>query len=126
MALREVPEHPWVSQGRPGATKDLQKEVSEGQVGPHRGSGSDKMEPKAVAEAKRLNFHKSAPRPAPADAPGTSDLANQPKIDPESSQIGFSEPRKRSDAVLKCFQRVGSAPEEGQRAAWELPGSPQE
>ena len=92
--------------GAPGATKTHQRAPREGQRAPQEGFGWCKIEPKAVLEAKKVNFVQSAPRSAPADARNTSDtppigpqLVQKPpkslKMSPESRQGG---PKEVQDA----------------------------
>merc|ERR1712091_702795 len=74
----------------PRATQAPQRPPKERQRAPQRGLGRGKIDPKAVAEAKKLNFVESAPRTAPADKRSTSELPRSPEITLESLQIGAS------------------------------------
>ena len=75
--------------GAQGAIRGAQRAPKEGQRGSERGSWTRKIEPEALAKAKKVDFDKSAPRPAPADTPDTSDptksTPNRPQIDPRRS-----------------------------------------
>ena len=87
---RRGPESPLgPHRGASGTTRWAQRARKEGQRTSKRGSGRRKIEPEAPAKTKKVNFDESAPRPAPADAPDTSD---PPKSTPNRLKIVPSRP----------------------------------
>ena len=98
-APEEAQKAPLDPTGAPKERSGGPKERPKIQRASDRGSGIRKIEPEALAKAKKVNFDKSAPRPAPADAPDTSDppkpRQNQSQIDP-SRPLGTLERSPRS------------------------------
>ena len=92
----------------PGATKIPKGAPREGQRGPWRVVRRGKIDPKSIAEAKKVNFVKSAPRPAPADARSTSDLSRSSPNQPRIVEIRSLEPLERPPrSTLAARRRLG-------------------
>ena len=78
--------------GTPRAPKGAQREPRESPRALLGGLGRGKIEKKSVTEAKKVDFSKSAPRLAPADARSTLDPPKQLQNRPRMLQIGFLSP----------------------------------
>ena len=89
----------------PGAAKIPKGAAREGQRGPWRVAWRSKIDPKSIAEVKKVHFVKSAPRPAPADARSTSDPPRScPKL-PRIVQIRLLEPLERAPRSTSAARR---------------------
>ena len=108
----------------PRATKAAQRAPKEGQRVFKSSSGRRQIEPVALLEARKASFAKSAPRPAPADAPDTSDPLNPSRISPKSSQVGSSDPS--SDLLGRLWSLDGASGDLCERlgSTRAPPGSP--
>ena len=92
----------------PGATKIPKGAPREGQRGPWRVVWRGKIDPESIAEAKKVNFVRSAPRPAPADARSTSPLPRSSPNQPRIVQIRSFEPFERLPrSTLAARRRLG-------------------
>ena len=83
--------------GAAGASKAPQRALREGQRAAQKGVGSDKIEPKAVAEAKKVDFVESAPRSSPLERQrfgppqiGLKSVQSRPNSVPRASRAATS------------------------------------
>ena len=126
IGARRAPESPLgPHRGAQGATRGARRAPKEGQRASESGSGRRKIEPEALAKAEKVNFDESAPRPAPADAPDTSDppksTPNRPKIDPRRPLGPLERPPRSTSAPRRRLGR----PQRATRGASGRLGGPQ-